>query len=314
MTLPDQAALSRTREAPDVRDVLSPRLSRVGGWFTAGHWMSVLALVIVVIPPLLVIGPQVTHAGVYSNWGDVAANELSVQNAAHLHQAVGPYDRFGWFHPGPMLFYLLAIPYVLMHWNGAALEVGAALINLVAAVGIVGLVARRAGGKAALGTAAILCAFEFVRGVAYIPNAWGPEVIVLPAVLFFVLCADLAAGGVWSLVGAVVVGTFLVQTEIGTGSAVVIGLGLAGCVRIVDWRVHGTLRPSLRNSRRAVLAALGVGAVLWAPPVWQQVTNSPGNLGVVTNYFLHTNGHHSPGGRVFGARRRAPGSAARVGR
>ena len=257
--------------------------------------MSVLALVIVVIPPLLVIGPQVTHAGVYSNWGDVAANELSVQNAAHLHQAVGPYDRFGWFHPGPMLFYLLAIPYVLMHWNGAALQVGAALINLVAAVGIVGLVARRAGGKAALGTAAILCAFEFVRGVPYIPNAWGPEVIVLPAVLFFVLCADLAAGAVWSLVGAVVVGTFLVQTEIGTGSAVVIGLGLAGCVRIVEWRVHGKLRPSLRNSRRAVLVALGVGAVLWAPPFWQQVTNSPGNLGVVTNYFLHTNGHHSPG-------------------
>ena len=254
-----------------------------------------LALVIVVIPPLLVIGPQVTHPGVYSNWGDVAANELSVQNAAHLHQAVGPYDRFGWFHPGPMLFYLLAIPYILMHWNGAALQVGAALINLVAAVGIVGLVARRAGGRAALGTAAILCAFEFVRGVAYLPNAWGPEVIVLPAVLFFVLCADLAAGGVWSLVGAVVVGTFLVQTEIATGSAVVIGLGLAGCVRIVDWRVHGTLRPSLRNSRRAVLAALGVGAVLWAAPVWQQATNWPGNLGVITNYFLHTNGHHSPG-------------------
>ena len=171
--------------------------------------MPVLALAIVAIPPSPVIGPLVTHHGVYSNWGDVAANELSVQNAAHLHQAVGPYDRFGWFHPGPMFFYLLAIPYVLMDWNGAALEVGAGLINLAAAVGIVGLVARRAGGKAALGTAAVVCAFEFALRAPHITNSWGPEVIVLPAALFFVLCADLAAGAVWSLVGAVAVGSFL---------------------------------------------------------------------------------------------------------
>ena len=171
--------------------------------------MPALALVIAAIPPLLLIGPLVTHGGVYSNWGDVAANELSVQNAVHLHQAVGPYDRFGWFHPGPMLFYLLAIPYALMDWNGAGLEVGTALINLAAAIGIVALVARRAGGKAALGTAAIVCAFEFALGPTHITNPWGPEVIVVPAALFFVLSADLAAGAVWSLVGAVAVGSFL---------------------------------------------------------------------------------------------------------
>ncbi len=290
MSLPDQTTLSHT---PRTRDVLSPGAGRVRGWFTAGNWMPALALVIAAIAPLLVIGPLVTHGGVYSNWGDVAANELSVQNAVHLHQAVGPYDRFGWFHPGPMLFYLLAVPYALMDWNGAGLEVGTALINLAAAVGIVALVARRAGGKAALGTAAIVCAFEFALGPTHITNPWGPEVIVVPAALFFVLSADLAAGAVWSLVGAVAVGSFLLQTEIGTAPAVVVGAFLAVAVRIVDWLVHGTIRPSLRNSMPAGLVALGVGAVIWAPPIWQQLTNNPGNLGVVANYFLHHRGHHS---------------------
>ena len=39
---------------------------------------------------------------------------------------------------------------------------------------------------------------------------------------------------------------------------------------------------------------MGIGAVLWAPPVWQQLTNSPGNLGVVTNTLLHMHGQHPP--------------------
>jgi hypothetical protein len=254
--------------------------------------MPVLAVAIVAVPPLLLIGPLVTHHGPFSNWGDVAANELSVQNAAHFHQALGPYDRFGWNHPGPTFFYLLAIPYVLMHWNGAALSVGAGLINLAAAVGIVGLVARRAGGKAALGTAAVVCAFEFALNPPNITNSWTPDVIILPTALFFLLCADLAAGSVWSLAGAVGVGSFLAQTEVGTASAIAVGLLLAVVARGAVWLKAGTLRRSLRSSVRAGLTTVIIGAVLWAPPVWQQLTNDPGNLGVVTHTLLHMHGQH----------------------
>jgi hypothetical protein len=296
-TLGDKPALHRAGTGEDIPDTARARLRQ---WFFSDNWMSVLAVAIVVVAPLLLIVPLATHGGVYSNFGDGAANELSVQNAVHLHQTVGPYDRFGWFHPGPMLFYLMAIPYALMSWNGAGLEVGAGLINLAAAVGIVALVARRAGGKAALGTAALVCAYEFVLGAQHITNVWGPEVIVVPAALFFLLCADLATGGIWSLVGAVAVGSLLVQTEIGTGSAVALGVLSAICARVILWLKAGTFWQSLRQSIWPGVVAFVVGLIVWAPPVWQQLTGNPGNLGAVFGYFLHTHGHHSVG-EVFSA-------------
>jgi hypothetical protein len=292
LTIPDQPVRSYPEAA---RDAVTTGRVRLGGWLSSGGWMSVLAVVVVVVAPVLLIVPLLTHGGIYSNWGDGAANELSVQNAAHLHQAVGPYDRFGWFHPGPLLFYLTAVPYVLMGWNGAGLEVGAGLINLAAAVGIVALVARRAGGKAALGVAAVVCAFEFALDVRHITNVWGPEVIILPAALYFLLCADLAAGGVWSLVGAVVVGSFLVQTEIGTASPVAVGLLLAAAVRLIVWVRAGTVGRSLRQARWPGLVSLVAGALIWVPPLWQQLTGTPGNLGAIMKYFLHVHGR--PGAR-----------------
>jgi hypothetical protein len=45
----------------------------------------------------------------------------------------------------------------------------------------------------------------------------------------------------------------------------------------------------------AGLGAVIIGAVIWAPPAWQEVTTNPGNLGVVANFLLHANGHHGFG-------------------
>jgi hypothetical protein len=42
------------------------------------------------------------------SYGDLAVIELSVRNALRGHPLLGPYSRFGWDHPGPALFYLLA--------------------------------------------------------------------------------------------------------------------------------------------------------------------------------------------------------------
>jgi hypothetical protein len=254
--------------------------------------MSPLAVLLVVVPSVLMIAPFLAHHGPYSNWGDGAATELSVQNAARFHQTVGPYDRFGWYHPGPVSFYLLAIPYVLMGWNGAGLPVGTTLINLASAVGIVVVVARRGGGTAALGAAALLCAFESVMRVQNVTNIWGPIMVALPAAFFMVLCADFAAGGVWSLVGAIAVGAFLVQTDISTAPVVLSALTLALAVRAVVWRRAGRLGDSLRQSRAAGVIALVVAAVLWAPPVWQQFTGKRGNLEHLAGFFIRHRGQH----------------------
>jgi hypothetical protein len=254
--------------------------------------MSPLAVVVVVVPSAVMLARFVAHHGPYSNWGDVGATELSVQNATRFHQTVGPYDRFGWYHPGPFVFYLLAVPYVLMGWNGAGLPVGTTLINLASAVGIVVVVARRAGGAAALGTAALVCAFESVMQVQNVTNVWGPVMVTLPAAFFLVLCADFAVGSVWSLVGATVVGTFLLQTDISTASAVIPALILAVAARAVAWRRAGSLGASLRQAWPTGLVTVAVAGVLWAPPVWQQLTGRRGNLQHLVGFFIRHPGRH----------------------
>ena len=42
---------------------------------------------------------------------DLALIDLHTRAALHWHQAVGPFDRFGWNHPGPVYYYVLATVY-----------------------------------------------------------------------------------------------------------------------------------------------------------------------------------------------------------
>src|SRR5690242_6719515 len=42
---------------------------------------------------------------------------------------VGPFSRLGWNHPGPLLFWALAIPYRLLGASSSGLLLSAAIIN-----------------------------------------------------------------------------------------------------------------------------------------------------------------------------------------
>ncbi len=48
------------------------------------------------------------HTPFYETW-DSAANALSVDRAKHFAQLYGPYSRWGFYHPGPALFYIQAL-------------------------------------------------------------------------------------------------------------------------------------------------------------------------------------------------------------
>jgi hypothetical protein len=70
-----------------------------------------------VVPLLLVVAPFVVAlARVLATAGqpihlpdDLALIQLHTRDAMAFHQAVGPFDRYGWSHPGPAYFYLQAI-------------------------------------------------------------------------------------------------------------------------------------------------------------------------------------------------------------
>ena len=219
-------------------------------------------------------------------WGDQAAIQLATDRAARFTQLVGPYSRFGWSHPGPLWFYLLAGPYRLFGGTGRALVAATLVVTGVAALLTVGVASRLGGRRAGRWLGVVLLAELAALGPVTLAEVWNPVAIIVPTTLYLVCCAGLAAGRWWMLPWAAGVGSFLVQTDVSTG-VVVAGVGAAA--------VGAAAVRSRAGAGRPVLVALAVAGLLWVAPVVQQLTGSPGNLGRLVSFFRSGSGGHPVG-------------------
>jgi len=196
---------------------------------------------------------------------------------------VGPYSRFGWDHPGPMLYYTLALPLHALNRSPTSILVGAFLIAVISTLGTVLSVWKRVGSAGSIvltcGTA-VLC---FGLGDRLI-NPWNPFVLVLPFTLFLFASWMWAAGQSIALPVAAIAGSFAVQAHVGVSVAVVAILAAASLLRLIAPPPR-----TERSSAWSYVFTLLVICVLWAPPLWQQATASPGNLSLVAHFFLGVN-------------------------
>jgi hypothetical protein len=239
--------------------------------------LSVLTLAIplaVMVVRLLVAMPRPFISG-----GDAGFIELNIMKALRGQATLGPYSRFGWFHPGPALYYLFAPVYALAGSRSRALFLDAWLLNGGCALGVVLLVRRRLGEVTARAASALVGLWMVAVGLAEFLNPWNPSLLALPLLLMLFLAADAAAGSVWSLVLAFLVGTYLVQTHLAVlpVAAIVLGVALAAWGQRARWRWKVHARPLLIG----VVAAIA----LWAGPVVQQLTDPPGNLREIASFF-----------------------------
>ncbi len=239
-------------------------------------------LVGLVLLPLLVeaVHALVTSQG-YTATTDNALNEMIVRDLGRHLALVGPYARSDWSHPGPLFFYLMVLPYHLFGANSAAMLVGALLINSGALIALI-TIGRRWGGYELAVPLAVVGALIVVRlPHGYLENPWNPSISVLPFGAFLAFVWAAVCGDRWAFPAAVFVGMFCVQTHIGYLSLVV------PCLVWSAWRVWRN-RPTTDGrprGSRALAWGLGVFAILWALPVFQQLTHSPGNIGRVIAYF-----------------------------
>jgi hypothetical protein len=222
--------------------------------------------------------------------GDIVATEMRTRDVGSHAVWLGPFSRDGWFHPGPLLFYLLAVPYRLLGSSSVALCVGALLINGASVVGMAVIARRRGGVTAALLT--LVCSSLLLRalGPEFLRVPWNVYVTVLPYGLLLFLCWTLVCGDRWAAPIAVFVASFLVQTNIGYAALALPVLGVATAwlvAQAVARRRHeGTAgEPGLRELVRPGLLSIGVVAVLWAPPVVEQLRSDGGNLGRIVRWF-----------------------------
>lgn len=218
--------------------------------------------------------------------GDHAALDLRTLDAAELHGSLGPYSRFGFSHPGPALFYILA-PVMLVTGRAPwALHLGVQLVMAASAVAMIVVVGNRAGRLAAAGSASALLVYVAVLRLSVLKVPWNPLVIILPVALMLVATAAVRGPGV--VLGIVLLaGTFIVQTNVSSGLMVVACAAMA--MSFALWGLRGrrsSARPPVAPIRLAVGAAFVMTAgLLWIPPVAQQLSGQPGNAREIARFF-----------------------------
>ena len=219
----------------------------------------------------------------YHPYADQGTIESLVRDVGHHWLLLGPFSRFGWFHPGPALYYLLALPYRLTGSSSGSLAFAALCINGGAVLGIT-LIARRRGGLPLLIiTSVFVLLLVRTLGAQFQRDPWNPYVTLLPFLLLLFVTWSIACGDRWALPVGAGVGSFLVQTHVGyvLVVTVVVVAGFVGLV--VTERARG------EEHRRSWWPTLVVtGAVLfvfWLPVAVQQITQDPGNVSQLVDFF-----------------------------
>lgn len=255
------------------------------------RWAPLPAVLAVALPLGVAAAIAIARHPAVVLGGDFAFVEQAVVDAEHAHQLLGSVDRFGVAHLGPAHYYLLAPVYWVLGNHAYALAVGSLALAAVAAAGIVAVAARRGGLGFALAASVVVILYLHAIGDERLREPWGPWAIMMPAVLFAVLAAAWAAGSRAALLGALLTGTFIVQTHVSTPPTLAAILLVAGLARKLGGR--RAARPVPRGGRREPLLLGALGALLvlaWVPPLIEQVTGHPGNLTLLFRFLRHPHG------------------------
>ena len=213
----------------------------------------------------------VTLSRHYTNGSDWASIEMRTRDVFSAHPpVVGAYSRMGWSHPGPLLFYLLAVPYRLFGQDARAMQLGAILINVVVIALIVWLLSRRGRAPLAVGSVAVAATMWGLPADS-LGDTWNATLAVLPFFLTIVACWSCVCGDrAAPIVGA---GAYAVAAQAHVGFAFVAGPLVVATVLYV------LFTPNLRQRLARRLAWAGaLIALLSLPLLVDTLRDWPGNL------------------------------------
>src|SRR3954453_10908408 len=256
-----------------------PDWRALGRALAARRWP--LLLLAVAAAPFLPGAVQFVRHGVTDVMfpGGGAVLELRTWHAAHGRQLLGPYSRFQWSHPGPAFFYLSLPIYQLFHQRGPALNLFVLLANFAAATALVLTARRLRGDLCALVVAVLLAVYETIGAPFPLSGEWNPMTPILPLALLVFLCVRLGSGAVGVLPGVAFVASAIVQTHVGFTPA---ALYLVTTGTLFGFRELFVVRGAGGLDRRRLALALGATAVvsslLWALPVYEDLSRPEGNL------------------------------------
>jgi len=236
-------------------------------------WLPAAAFVVPALVWLALEGRAYPRFEPYMT-GDYAKIELYTRLAAEGSQRLGTESRFHIHHLGPAFFYFAAPIYYLCGATTKGMAVAALAWNLLFLVALLRGADRLAPRSGPFVAAIVLLAFLQARGIGWLLSSWNPHLAMLPFGVALLACARLATGegrALWilALAGSVVLqGHMVWAPPLALGGA----FGLALCL----WpRARAALGvPTLGGGigRGSLLATTAVACVLWAMPVYDELT------------------------------------------
>ncbi|HUO49492.1 MAG TPA: hypothetical protein VMU09_11725, partial [Acidimicrobiales bacterium] len=154
-------------ESPDPMSPAAPTSRPLG--------MGLVAVIGLLAAPIVVaLVSSLTAAGLPT--GDFAIIEMGALDVPSHLPLVGVYSRFGFHHPGPVIFYLAALPVRVFGPHGLA--VTATVVNVAAVAGLVVTLHRRGGQLLVVLGAAMALLVIHALG-ADVVSIWNPYLPVL---------------------------------------------------------------------------------------------------------------------------------------
>lgn len=223
-------------------------------------------------------------AVVTSSWipvSDFAVLEAHIRDVGTSNSPLtGPFSRFGFDHPGPVLADVLAVPYRLMGDDPRGMLIGAVLVNAVA-VTYVACAALRRGTRFALWTGVLvnLLLWSQASTSGALLSPWNPYVALLPFLAAAFACWRLSEGSRTAVLAVVLAGSWSVQCHVGYLPLVIPMAAYGGTTA---WR-RGALRS--RAGLRWMAASALAAVALWAPVAIDQVLGS-GNAADIARWSV----------------------------
>lgn len=223
--------------------------------------------------------------------GDEALIGLQTVRAGQFAEGVGPYSRGGFHHPGPVSFYIYAaaerlFPFILA--PGQRYRFVQFLLNAALLTWSFSLLRQLLPGRSAL----FYLAFFLVSIAPVYPvyrdfwfSIWGPLVLIIPYVLFFVSYTGLNRGRLNHLLPGTVAAVFILHNHV-SGITLLAPLALVAFWKLFRLRLQWA--PG-RHSLISVGIAVMVLVITSIPPLVDEFAGT-GNLSNIYRYFT---GHGS---------------------
>jgi hypothetical protein len=257
--------------------------------FTAAPGRSgwVLALTIAAcVLPLVVAATALALKG-WTPVGEFAQAELRMRDFWDHPPTLGSVARLRTdtdvsSHPGPAAWWGLYPVYAAGGRSAVALSTAVAATAAAWIAASLGVAWRRGGDSLTVILGGAILALIAGLGPSVFLEPWNPWFALMAFVALLVAVWAVNTGSRWAIVLATAAGSWCVQAHLGYAPTVAVlgALALFGL-----WRCSRRTDGSWRQVLWPAATSLALAALMWLPPMVEQLTGDPGNIGVMLSTY-----------------------------